>query len=43
MRLRDDYLNHLDHQEGLDAQAILHSFAWTLGQACYLGTFSFMA
>lgn len=37
MRLRDDYLNHLDHQEGLDAQAILHSFAWTLGQACYLG------
>jgi len=37
MRLRDEYLNHRDHQEGLDAQAILHSFASTLGQACYLG------
>jgi len=39
MRLRDEYLNHRDHQEGLDAQAILHSFASTLGQACYFGSF----
>ena len=37
MRLRDNHLQNKDHQEGLDSQAILHSFAWTLAQACYLG------
>jgi hypothetical protein len=26
-----------DRQEALHCQAILHSFAWTLAQACYLG------
>ena len=35
--LRDKLLGNRDHDEGLLSQAVLHSFAWTLGQACYLG------
>lgn len=38
-KLRDTQQTDLDHQEALHVQAILHSFAWTLSQACYLGNY----
>ena len=38
LKWRDDHLqNDQDHQGGLHCQALLHSFAWCLGQASYLG------
>uniref|UniRef100_A0A0P5S287 28S ribosomal protein S30, mitochondrial n=1 Tax=Daphnia magna TaxID=35525 RepID=A0A0P5S287_9CRUS len=37
LKQRDEQLTTSDHQEALHVQAILHSFAWTLSQACYLG------
>ena len=37
LKQREYQLTASDNQDALHVQAILHSFAWTLSQACYLG------
>lgn len=37
MKQRDQQISNADHQDALHVQAIFHSFAWALSQACYLG------